>query len=315
MKAGHYGSAVGMAAGLGTAGLCSDLLITVVLLTLLVMIPSGIFALVSWVLISVQLYQHPELRMFLLGSTTVVVLLVGIAALLARGRWLRKGGRVGGGERLFKGFAWWSALFALSLSALVAGSVIGTGNYNDNFRQYYEVSTLQVYPDVNPARTQGQQLLDAGVVTFEMGSALDVNRSMGFTSKQTYCVAPIIAPSTQALPAVFDFWAAGTNCCSSGGNDFRCGAYDNSMARGGLRLMDQDATNFKLAVQQAQVAYHIKSAHPLFFEWVSDPISELNAKKDQGLSVYKRSVCLAAGVTLGIVSIGFVYFWLSRHTD
>lgn len=51
----------------------------------------------------------------------------------------------------------------------------------------------------------------------------------------TFCVVPIIAANDQALPATFDFWAAGKDCCGETGAGFACGAAKSAVARGGLR--------------------------------------------------------------------------------
>ena len=56
----------------------------------------------------------------------------------------------------------------------------------------------------------------------------------------TFCVVPIIAAFDQPLPATFDFWAAGRDCCTNLGENFHCGAANASTgsARGGLRSLD-----------------------------------------------------------------------------
>ena len=117
-----------------------------------------------------------------------------------------------------------------------------------------------------------------------------------------YCVAPIVAAADQPLPATFDFWAAGTDCCTDLGEDFHCGA--QGPARGGLRRLDvstrknsvfhvilrllnaEEEYNFRQAVRFAELAYHLESVHPLFFEWTADPISEIVTQKDQAFASY-----------------------------
>ena len=55
----------------------------------------------------------------------------------------------------------------------------------------------------------------------------------------TFCVVPIIAASDQPLPATYDFWVGGKDCCTNLGEDFHCGAAaadsKAGSARGGLR--------------------------------------------------------------------------------
>ena len=102
-----------------------------------------------------------------------------------------------------------------------------------------------------------------------------------------YCVVPIVGASDQPLPATYDFWAAGKDCCVDGGENYTCGAARVAGARGGLRLLNRnDEYNFRLAVQNAEFTYRIAAVHPLFFEWTSDPIHEITAKKDEAFWVY-----------------------------
>ena len=116
-----------------------------------------------------------------------------------------------------------------------------------------------------------------------------------------YCVAPIIAASDQPLPATYDLWAAGTDCCSDGGSNFTCGASRSSGARGGLRLLSREEDyNFRLAVEDAEFMYHLRSVHPLFFEWTVDPIKEITARKDEAFWVYFATNLMLLGLTYGL---------------
>ena len=122
------------------------------------------------------------------------------------------------------------------------------------------------------------------------------------SSMKMYCVAPIIAASDQPLPATYDLWAAGTDCCSDGGSNFTCGASRSSGARGGLRLLSREEDyNFRLAVEDAEFMYHLRSVHPLFFEWTVDPIKEITARKDEAFWVYFASNLMLLGLTYGLL--------------
>lgn len=144
--------------------------------------------------------------------------------------------------------------------------------------QYYDISQLNTYQSVNPATMRGQEIMDAGTVSFRTNVSLDTRFVMSFKNDQTYCVVPItgVTKSPNVVLASYDFWAVGKNCCDEGAN-FTCGAYNDPTASSGLRIVvDADRAFYRLAVQQAQSTYNIKASHPLFFEWVSDPATTLS---------------------------------------
>merc|ERR1719321_1955696 len=108
---------------------------------------------------------------------------------------------------------------------------------------------------------------------------------MGFRDYKLFCVAPIVI-GTAPLQN-YDFFAVGTDCCNGVASDFRCGDYNKPNARAGLRLMrEEERAYYRLAVQQAEAAYNIRSAHPLFFEWLEDPLDETNAWQEAGFQHY-----------------------------
>merc|ERR1719401_3051346 len=94
---------------------------------------------------------------------------------------------------------------------------------------------------------------------------------MGFKDKNMYCVAPIVTGS--AIPATYDFWVVGKNCCSPPpvpgvGRSYHCGAFNQPKTTAATRLVDNQARPFyRMAVQQAEARYNIRANHPLFFTW------------------------------------------------
>mmetsp|Transcript_126088 Transcript_126088/g.288615 ORF Transcript_126088/g.288615 Transcript_126088/m.288615 type:complete len:155 (+) Transcript_126088:546-1010(+) len=131
--------------------------------------------------------------------------------------------------------------------------------------------------------------MDAGRVYFTRGSKIDTSRGVAFKNLDTYCVAPIV--NGDSKPDTYDFWAVGINCCSSVAPDFRCGQYNNPSARSGIRLMrDDQRPFFRLAVQQAEAAFRLTAAHPLFFYWMQDPVAEMNEYRDDGFKYYLLGV-------------------------
>lgn len=184
------------------------------------------------------------------------------------------------------GSLWYTVLFVTSVLAVVLGTSFGTRNYNMNLVGYYELQHLNSYAKVDPARTSGAQVQDAGRVEFTRGSQISTSRAMSFTSSEVYCVAPIVGGST---PSSYDFWAVGMNCCSSkGGGDYRCGEHDNPNAHSGLRVMRESSLQYyRLAVQQAEATFQLHSQRPLFFSWTDDAAADENALWDDAVTFYR----------------------------
>jgi hypothetical protein len=208
--------------------------------------------------------------------------------------------------------SWFVFLAAACLLAWVAGVALGDLNFFYNTEPHYEVSMLNSYPSVDPDTMPGQQVMDAGQMTFVSGSKLDLKKSMGFRNLDVYCVAPIVNNKTKSKgPAVgsYDFWAVGLNCCSGAFGDFKCGEFKNPHARSGLRVMRNDQFNFyRLAVQQAEAAYNIKAMHPLFFYWMQDPVLEVAAYMDEGIKYFWMGIFTFFAFLLFLVLVAIVIF-------
>lgn len=239
---------------------------------------SGVFAVMSF---SIH-YQAPQIAILIAALCFLVIVMFGSYAVDGLRNKLSHDSSQESGWYIFT-----------TVTGLLAWSfALGAGNINffRNMQPYYDVINLNFYPSVDPTRMRGQQLMDAGRMTFTPTSQLDLRYSMGFKNLDLYCVAPIAvhdANGTVSRLESYDFWAVGLNCCSGEVPDFHCGEFNNARARSGLRLMrDELRPFFRLAVQQAEAAYNIKAVHPIFVYWLQDPVSEINAYQEDGFKYY-----------------------------
>jgi hypothetical protein len=186
--------------------------------------------------------------------------------------------------------------FATAFLAWSTAVVFGDYNFYHYMQPFYDLYNLNSYRAIDPALDKGQRLMDAGQVTFVPFAGLDMTKSMGFKNLDTYCVVPISKRSRNSTSfqqlANYDFWAIGINCCAgNSGGDFRCGEYSNPNVHSGLRLMkEEQRAFFRLAVQQAEAAFNIKAAHPLFLHWMQDPGTEMYAYQDSGFAFFVLGV-------------------------
>lgn len=202
---------------------------------------------------------------------------------------------------------WYNFAAMSMLVATITAGIFGDLNYWYNMHTFYDLENLNTYPSVNPLVEGGQQLMDAGRVYFAAGTTLDMKKTIAFKNDDLYCVAPIVNGKSQL--ASYDYWAVGINCCSGVSSDFRCGEFNNPHARAGLRLMrDDQRPFFRLAVQQAEAAYNIKSTHPLFFYWLQDPIAEMNSYRDDGFKYYLLGIFTHFGFNAFCVTCAVVGF-------
>lgn len=177
--------------------------------------------------------------------------------------------------------SWYTYSAGAMFVGTIMAAVFGNAIFFAETEKYFDYLTLNTYAAVNPAHDTGQMVMDSGRVYFSHGVHLDIQRTAGFKHGDTYCVVPI-APSEISGGAGgtlrnYDFWAVGVNCCDNP-RKFHCGAdFGNERARSGLRLMNEEQRPFfQLAVQQAEAAYDITAAHPIFFHWSQDPLKEIH---------------------------------------
>jgi len=202
---------------------------------------------------------------------------------------------------------WYAFLSTLMLIAVVLAACLGTANYLSNLRPYYDTSNLNRYDSVDPEITSGQQMMDAGQITFVKGVNPDVTKAMGFRDREMYCVTPITKGSNGNHSREYDFWAVGTNCCTGANSDFHCSEYDNKYAHSGLRVVDVEKQAFyRLAVQQAEAAYGIHAPHPIFVSWLQDPNAELDAYADEGMMYYLVGIFSHLAFQVVVVGLGLL---------
>jgi len=187
-------------------------------------------------------------------------------------------------------------VFTMCVIAWTIAFFSGTYNFKTNFEPYYDVTSLNKYPHVDPSVYLGQQFMDAGQIEFVAGSHLDLRKSYGFKNGHTYCIAPIVAPKFQGSSKNmdnYDFWAVGLDCCSGHTNDFHCGAYASTKANKGLRLMRDDDRNFyRLAVKEATASFGLTANYPIFMYWMEDPEAEIQAHFDHGMFDFIWSIVI-----------------------
>lgn len=197
--------------------------------------------------------------------------------------------------------------------AVFFGWVFGDINFWQFMQPSYSIDHLATYTNVDPSSQRlwsgedmavdGKRYQDAGKVYFAHNAVLDRRKAASFKDGDLYCVAPIVNPGC-TKNCGYDFWAVGINCCSEFAADFRCGAYNSTRARSGLRqVVETWRPWFRLAVLQAEGTHGLTSRHPLFFHWVEEPVKELNAWKLMG---YRRLIIgMVITFLLNACALGF----------
>lgn len=202
----------------------------------------------------------------------------------------------------------WHYYSVFSMFCLVsAAALLGDMNFWYNMRGFYDNETLNSYPNVDPSRHTGAEMMDVGRAYFTIGSYVETSLSIGFKNVHTYCVAPIVKGKMKQ--DTYDFWAVGVDCCTGGTADFKCGQYDNPSARSGIRFLGDDfRDNFNLAVQQAEATYKLKASHPLLFTWVEDPVAEMVAYRTAGYKMFVLASLTAFAVNMFCIFFTMVLF-------
>jgi len=246
---------------------------------LIVLIPWGFFV-GTYALASFRVpYLYPNLFYALLVCS--FFLIVAFAALSLQQAWKRK--------KLGKDAvdpSWVAFLFWTLLIAWVVGLGAGWYNYSEYMREYYDLDSWSDYKEVSPLQTRGNDILDAGTVVFVNNTKLDLALSTGYTSGDTYCVAPVVEGNSSL--ALYDFWAVGKNCCGSHGSKFSCDGYHDDDLRGpppqysGTRYTGDEVAFYTLAVERAEAAHHIQSGSRIFLNYAKNPTNTRDDLAEDG---------------------------------
>jgi len=205
-------------------------------------------------------------------------------------------------------WGWWPMwIMVTTLGAAVLGYSLGDWLWKSNLGPYFNLKKYQKYTDINPEHVPGERIQDAGLVEFTQFAEMDRSKGGCYMHKgDTYCVAPIVnggqvSYGMSGLPRTgsYDFFAVGVNCCPCPNRDFQCGAWDNPIASGGLRSLDEKSRPFfRLALDDWQASYKKTAKNPLFFEWVQD--AEWSWKGMWNRALYVGCMAAACGVSLAI---------------
>lgn len=176
----------------------------------------------------------------------------------------------------------WSYLLACGLMlATTSGAYFGNATYSV-MGDIFTFNGMATYVNISPSDDSGLGHTDAGEVYFRDGSRIDTTRAVAFKNTDIFCAAPIImvevddaGQETERTGKSVDWWAAGINCCTPGGDEFTCGD-GQPTARAGMRMLNTaNLPYFQFAVHQFTAKYHIPAEHPLFFYWETDPLAHV----------------------------------------
>lgn len=206
---------------------------------------------------------------------------------------------------------WVSTLTLLCGLAIVGGTALGNYNFYVNYQPYCAMQDMQVAKNVNVSAESGQTYMDTGIFQFAPGTRLAASNTWHFKNGQLYCVAPLVGAETRPETGALDFWVVGKDCCSATASDFRCGAYDKPAAGlGGRRVMrDQDRLFYRLAVQQAESLYGIRTAFPIFMYYEENPLVGVNQWLNDSYNLFYLG--LITCVAFALVAAAVASFCLS----
>mmetsp|Transcript_19705 Transcript_19705/g.52636 ORF Transcript_19705/g.52636 Transcript_19705/m.52636 type:complete len:322 (-) Transcript_19705:322-1287(-) len=242
-------------------------------------VPWALYVVVSSLTVFSLHYNKPFVYYSVVSACGLVLL--GFGALTCRQATLRENGKS-------RTPTWYTFLFVTCVVAFLSAAILGSNLYWTFMQDYYDLVHLSTYESVNPSTMRGQQLMDAGMVDFKYGTAIDTDLAMSFKNDKLYCVAPLTYDSLEL--AAYDFWVVGVDCCSEDATEFSCGSSESD-ARSGLRMVHSAYREwYRLAVQQAASYHEITVIHPLFFTWVDDAETSAEVYFEKGNSYFFMGV-------------------------
>lgn len=188
-------------------------------------------------------------------------------------------------------WTWWPFWkLALCVIAAMVGCSVGNGLWEDRFYEHARLGQLRAYSMIDAREVSGRRLQDAGVVTFNETAGVDRKKTGCLQNRELYCVAPIVQGgkvlnNNKGVPhGQYDLFMAGTDCCTCPG-EFRCGDWSSPGVMGGMRVVDERSKFFMLAAEDFARTHNKVIGHPVFFEWVVDPLPVYKQLHDKGMDL------------------------------
>lgn len=258
------------------------------------------FIFVITLLSSEYRFHHPKRAYIYSMFAVVVALMEGVYA---------RSFRVRDREPMWLGF-----IFLSIMVAIVCGTIAGNYNFNQYMQPYYDITSLNEYPNINVGLDRGDTYLDAGFLGFSDGTELELNMPGAYRHGEMYCAVPIVNRNVDSgVPktGTYDYWAVGKNCCGDPVGVFRCGDWHNPASRSGLREINlEDRPNYLLAVEQATVKYSIHSDYPILVRWVQNPLDIALEYKVRGNEMW--TICVGAYFVINSVFCFIAMLFFSR---
>lgn len=217
-------------------------------------------------------------------------------------------------HRRTDGPKYWFNIGMLCLVATLIGASMGLWNYDRSIYKYWAYDGQSSYKGVHPD-ADALLYLDAGKLLFTGDAKLDLTRAIGAKrGKHTVCLAPIVSGLDTSNATQVQFFATGTDCCSSG--SFDCIGVGSNPHGGLVRLEDplfsnNDVHLFRSVMRKAAQAHGINAAQDaLFLQWAGDLDAEQAIYWQNGMRFLLISILVFAAYSFGVAV--FMHFSTGR---